>query len=63
MERNQAALGGRASRVRERHVERRRLRHKLVVRRNHRSQARRVLQGNFRLQENRISQGNFVCNF
>ena len=45
MERNQAALGGWSPRVRERHVERGRLRHKLLVRRHHRPQARRILQG------------------
>ncbi len=45
MERDQAAVGGGPAGVRERHVERRRLRHKLALRRNHCSQARRVLQG------------------
>ena len=45
MERDQAAVGGGPAGVRQRHVERRRLRHKLALRRHHCSPARRILQG------------------
>ena len=45
MERDKAALGGGPPRVRERHVERRRLRHQLPLRRHHRPEDRRLLQG------------------
>ena len=45
MERDKAALGGGPPRVRERHVERRWLRHQLPLRRHHRPEDRRLLQG------------------
>jgi hypothetical protein len=43
MERDKATLGGRTARVRQRHVERRRLRHQLALRRHHRAQDCRLL--------------------